>query len=69
MASLGASWAVFGASWRSRGLLAYLGEPLGNLGGRVLGLPRLLLRCSGEPSGRSWSHLGGDLLKKGGAFN
>ena len=39
MASLGASWAVFGASWRSRGHLAYLGEPLGaswgSLGSRL----------------------------------
>ena len=81
MASLGASWAVFGASWRSRGPLAYLGEPLvaswGSLGGLLeaswgplgasWGPLGALLGRSWEPSRRSWGHLGGDLSKKGGS--
>ena len=82
MASLGASCAVFGASWRSRGPLAYLGEPLGaswgSLGslleaswaplGASWGPLGALLGRSWEPSGRSWGHLGGDLSKKGGVL-
>ena len=81
MASLGASWAVFGASWRTRGSLAYLGEPLGaswgSLGslleaswaplGASWGSLGALLGRSWEPSRRSWGHLGGDLSKKGGS--
>ena len=80
MASLGASWIVIGASWRSRVLLAYLGEPRGaswgSLGslleasweplGASWGPLGALLDRSWEPSERSWGHLGGDLSNKGG---
>ena len=80
MASLGASWVVFGASWRSREPLAYLGEPLGaswgSLGslleaswaplGASWGPLGALLGRFWELSRRSWGHLGGDLSKKGG---
>ena len=54
MASLGASWAVFGASWRSRGPLAYLGEPLGASWGSL----GSLLEGSWAPLGASWGPLG-----------
>ena len=58
MASLGASWAVFGASWRSRVPLGYLGEPLGSSWGSLGSLLEASWAPLGALLGRSWGALG-----------